>query len=50
VYADETYSHSSQTTSRTWDDGSEAGLKAPFSKRRRLIIVHAGNSTLNSLY
>jgi hypothetical protein len=50
VYADETYSHSSQTTSHAWDDGSEAGLKAPFSKGRRLVLVHAGNSTLNSLY
>jgi hypothetical protein len=50
VYADETYIHSSYTASYAWDDGSEAGLKAPFSKRRRLIIVHAGNSTLSTLY
>jgi hypothetical protein len=50
VYADETYVHSSHTTSNAWDDGSAAGMKAPISKGRRLIIVHAGNSTLNSLY
>ena len=45
VYSDETYIHSSHTTSYAWDDGSGAGLKAPISKGRRLIIVHAGNST-----
>ena len=50
VYVDGTYIHSSYTTSYAWDDGSAAGLKAPISKGRRLIIVHAGNSTLNSLY
>ena len=50
VYADETYSHSSHTTSHAWDGGSEAELKAPISKGRRLIIVHAGNRSLNSLY
>ena len=44
------YIHSSHTTSYVWDDGSGAGLKAPISKGRHLIIVHAGNSTLNSLY
>ena len=37
--------HSSHTTSYAWNDGSGAGLKAPASKGRRLIIVHAGNST-----
>jgi hypothetical protein len=45
VYADETYIHSSHTTFYAWDDGSGAGLKAPLSKGRRLITVHAGNST-----
>ena len=50
VYADETYIHSSHTTSHASDEVSGAGLKAPISKGRRLIIVHAGNSTLNSLY
>jgi len=45
VNADETYIHSSHTTSYAWDDGSGAGLKAPVSKARCLIIVHAGNST-----
>ena len=49
VYADETYIHSLHTTSNAWDDGSGAGLKAAISKGRRLIFVHAGNSTLNSL-
>jgi len=49
-YTCETYIHSSHTTSYAWDDGSGAGLKAPISKGRRLIFVHAGNSTLNSLY
>jgi len=32
VYADETYIHSSHTTSYAWDDGSGAGLNAPISK------------------
>jgi len=50
AYADETYIHSSYTTSYAWDDGSGAGFKAPISKGRRLIIVHAGNSILNTLY
>jgi len=50
VYADDTYIHSSHTTSYAWDDWSGAGLNAPISKGRRLIIVHAGNNTLNSLY
>jgi len=44
VYGDETYIHSAHTTSYAWNDASGAGLKAPTSKRRRLI-VHAGNST-----
>jgi hypothetical protein len=46
VYADETYIHSSHTTSYAWGDGSGARLKAPFSKGRRLIIVHAGNKQM----
>jgi len=29
VYANETYIHSSYTTSYAWDDRSGAGLKAP---------------------
>jgi len=44
VYVDETYVHSSHTTSYAWDDGSGAGMKAPISKGH-LITVHAGNST-----
>jgi len=50
AYANETYIHSSHTTSYVWDAGLGAGLKAPISKGQCLIIVHAGNSTLNSLY
>jgi hypothetical protein len=50
VYTDETYIHSSHTTSYAWDDGSGGGLKAPISKGQHLVIVHAGKSTLNSLY
>ena len=50
VYADETYMHSSHTTSHASDDGLGAGLKAPLSKGRRLIIVHSRNRTLNSLH
>jgi len=50
VYADETYIQSSHTTSYAWDDRSAAGMKAPLSKGRRIIIVHAGNSTLKTLY
>ena len=46
VYTDETYIHSSHTSSYAWDDRLGAGLKAPISKGQRLIIVHAGNSTL----
>ena len=49
VYADEMYIYSSHTTSYAWDDRSGAGLKAPLSKGRHLIITHAINSTLNSL-
>ena len=44
VYAEETYLHSSHTTSYAWDDGSGADLKAPISKGRCLIIVHTGKS------
>jgi hypothetical protein len=43
VYTDETCIHSSHTTPHEWDDWSVAGLKAPISKGR-LIIVHAGNT------
>jgi len=32
VYTDETYIHSSHTTSYMWDDGLGVGLKAPISK------------------
>ena len=45
VYGDETYIHSSHTTSYVWDDGSGAGLKAPISKddvslSSMLVIAH----------
>ena len=45
VCADETYSHSSHTTSNAWDGGSEAGLKAVFPKddislSSMLVIAH----------
>lgn len=42
VYLDETYIHSSHTTPYNWTDDSTQGLKAPISKGKRLIIVHAG--------
>jgi hypothetical protein len=44
MYADETYLHSSHTTFYAWDDGSGAGLKAPISKGRRLIIYQSFGS------
>jgi len=50
VYTDETYIHRSHSTSYAWDYRSGAGLKASVSKGWCLIIFHAGNSTLNSLY
>jgi len=50
VYADETYITPPNTIACAWDDGTGAGLKAPVSKGRRLILFHAGISTLNSLY
>jgi hypothetical protein len=46
LYADEAYSHSSHTTSHARYDRSEAGLKAPISKGRRLVIIHASNRKL----
>lgn len=42
IYTDETYIHSSHTTTKEWSDNSGEGLKAPVSKGKRLIIVHAG--------
>lgn len=43
VYTDETYVHSSHTKPCSWSDGSKEGLKAPISKGKRLIVVHAGS-------
>jgi len=37
VYADDTYIHTSHTTSHAWDDRSEADLTAFISKGRVLI-------------
>ncbi|KAJ4445926.1 hypothetical protein ANN_12612, partial [Periplaneta americana] len=42
IYTDETYLHSSHTTTHEWTDSSTEGLKAPMNKGQRLIIVHAG--------
>jgi len=39
--------YTSYTASRERDDGWGAGLKAPTSKGKGLIIVHIGKSTLN---
>ena len=44
VYTDEAFVHSSHTIPHTWDDGSGAGLEAPVSKGR-LIILHAHRNT-----
>jgi hypothetical protein len=43
VYADETDIHTSYTASCEGDDGWGAGLKAPISKEKGLIILHIGN-------
>jgi hypothetical protein len=50
IKADETDIHTSHTAYRERDDGWEAELKAPITKRQGLIIVHIGSSTLNSMY
>uniref|UniRef100_A0A6P7H5N0 Uncharacterized protein LOC114346491 n=1 Tax=Diabrotica virgifera virgifera TaxID=50390 RepID=A0A6P7H5N0_DIAVI len=42
IYTDETYLHSSHTTSKSWDDGTSKCLKSPVAKGQWLIIVHAG--------
>ena len=42
IYMDETYIHSSHTSSYGWSDDTIQGLLSPMSKGKRLIIVHAG--------
>lgn len=42
IYMDETYIHSSHTSSYGWSDDTIQGLLSPISKGKRLIIVHAG--------
>lgn len=45
IFTDETYLHSNHTKNKSWSDNSEHGLKKPFGKGQRVIIVHAGGST-----
>lgn len=45
IYTDETYIHSSYTSSKGWYDKQSKGFMKPVSKGQRLIIVHAGGST-----
>lgn len=42
VYTDETYIHSTHSSSKGWSDDSTSGVAVPISKGKRLIIVHAG--------
>lgn len=42
IYVDETYIHATHTTPYSWTDDSPQGLRAPVSKGKRLITVHAG--------
>lgn len=42
IYNDESYIHSSHTTSHAWSSGETDGLKKPLSKGNYAIIVHAG--------
>ncbi|KAL4718993.1 hypothetical protein ACJJTC_013795 [Scirpophaga incertulas] len=41
IYTDESYVHSTHTTSKGWSDLSLEGLKKPMSKGQRVVIVHA---------
>ena len=45
IYIDETYINSSHTTSRGWYGKDSEGVKAPVSRGRRLVVVHAGSET-----
>lgn len=42
VYLDETYIHSSHTSSKSWNDDSSEGLFGTISKGQRLIMINAG--------
>jgi hypothetical protein len=42
VYSDETYIHSSCTTTKAWSDDDAQGCMAASSKGQQLIIVHVG--------
>ncbi|XP_045202333.2 uncharacterized protein LOC123555810 [Mercenaria mercenaria] len=44
VYTDETFVHSSHTFHRSWQS-DHVGLRVPFRKGQRMIIVHAGTET-----
>nr|CAI5829038.1 unnamed protein product [Callosobruchus analis] len=44
VYLDESYIHSSHTSSKAWHDSSSFGLFSKVSKGKRLVMVHAGSS------
>ncbi|XP_047522690.1 uncharacterized protein LOC125061341 [Pieris napi] len=43
IYTDESYVHSTHTTSKGWSDLSSEGLKKTISKGQRDVIVHAGS-------
>ena len=42
VYIDETFAHASHSVKRPWQS-NDVGMKVPFGKGTRYIIVHAGN-------
>ena len=42
VYVDETYIHSTHTSSHAWDDDLNKTLHSPVGKGPRAIIVHGG--------
>jgi hypothetical protein len=42
-FTDESYIHTSHLSKYSWNDGSSKGIRAPVSKGRRLIMVHAGS-------
>lgn len=42
IYTDKTYIHNSDTQPYQWSDERCKLLKKPISKRKMLIIVHAG--------
>lgn len=42
IFTDESYIHSTHSTPKEWSDGNMPGKKKPYSKGKRLILVHAG--------